>query len=176
MRSASDAGTWEPESDSAGWWVRWGGETTPRRGARVVRASPGGEAKEKSVMRPRAVPSPHKRRGHKKERMNDLAKKLTYSGKGDKAKAMAPTVAEALGSFGKQNAEFAEAVEQGDFNACMDAISKGVGASISDMEIIKRAVEYYFAGAKVHFDMRIELEGEAPKAEPRKIISLEDFM
>lgn len=175
MRSASDAGTWERESDSAGWWVCWGGGITPRRGARVVTASPGGGSHEKSVMRPRAVPSPRNAEDTKKERMNDLAK-LSYSGKDQKAKAMAPTVAEALGSFGKQNAEFAEAVEQGDFNACMDAISKGVGASISDMEIIKRAVEYYFAGAKVHFDMRIELEGEAPKAEPRKIISLEDFL
>ena len=105
-----------------------------------------------------------------------MVKKLTYSGKGDKAKAMAPTVAEALERFAKQNAEFAEAVEQGDFNACMDAISAKVGNAISDMEIIKRAVEYYFAGAKVHFDMRIELEGDAPKAEPRKIISLEDFL
>lgn len=102
--------------------------------------------------------------------------KLSYSGKDQKARVMAPTVAEALKRFGKQNAEFAEAVEQGDFNACMDAISKDVGASISDMEIIKRAVEFYFAGAKVHFDMRIELEGDAPKAEPRKIISLEDFL
>ena len=102
--------------------------------------------------------------------------KLSYSGKDLKARVMAPTVAEALKRFGKQNAEFAEAVEQGDFNACMDAISKDVGSAISDMEIIKRAVEYYFAGAKVHFDMRIELQGDEPVAEKKKILSLEDFL
>lgn len=102
--------------------------------------------------------------------------KLSYSGKDQKAKVMAPTVAEALKRFGEQNAEFAEAVEQGDFNACMDTISAKVGNAISDMEIIRKAVEFYFAGAKVHFDMRIELEGDEPVAEKKKILSLEDFL
>ena len=71
-----------------------------------------------------------------------------------------------------------EAVEQGDFTECMKKISAGVGSSISDVEIIKRAVEYYFKGATVHVDMRIELQGDAPveKKAEKKIISLEDFL
>lgn len=103
--------------------------------------------------------------------------KLAYKGKERKAQVMAPTVAEALERFAKQNEEFRIAVEQGeDFDKCMDTISAKVGDAISDMEIIKRAVEFYFAGAKVHFDMRIELQGDEPVAEKKKILSLEDFL
>lgn len=102
--------------------------------------------------------------------------KLEYKGTNNKAKIMAPTVAEALERFCGQNAEFREAVEQGDFSECMKTISAGVGTSISDVEIIKRAVEYYFKGATVHFDMRIEMQGDAPVKAEKKIISLEDFL
>lgn len=88
--------------------------------------------------------------------------------KGIKEKAMAGAVAEALRSFCRQDAEFAQAVDQGgSFAACMAAVAKGVGSSISDLDAYKKAVGFYFPGAKINFRMTIDLIGEAAKtAEP----------
>lgn len=104
--------------------------------------------------------------------------KLTTKGiTGQKEKAMAPTIAAALGSFCEQNEEFRQAVEQGpEFQKCMAAVAAGVGSSISDLEAIKRAVEFYFKGARVAFEMRIEMDGDIPEAPKGVIVSLEDFL
>lgn len=78
------------------------------------------------------------------------------------AKAVMPAVYDALCEFCKQHAEFAQAVEQTDktLTDCCEHCVKGVGASISDLEIYRRAVDFYFTGAKVSFVMRIELPGD----------------
>lgn len=76
-----------------------------------------------------------------------------------KAKAVAGAVEEALCLFCEQNAEFAQAVEQSDRTAaqCVESAVKGCGNSISDFDLYSRAVAFYFEGAKVHFNMTIDL-------------------
>lgn len=87
---------------------------------------------------------------------------------GQKEKIMAGPVAEQMKDFCRQDEEFAQAVCQGGtFADCMKAVAKGVGTSISDLDAYKRAVEFYFPGAKVHMQLTIDLIGNAAeKAEP----------
>lgn len=100
------------------------------------------------------------------------------------AGVMAEPVKKQLEAFCKEDGEFAQAVVQGGtFKVCMEAVTKGVGNSLSDLEAYSRAVQFYFPGAKVHFRMELDLVGdaadedkpqEAPKAE-RKVLTLADF-
>ena len=92
-------------------------------------------------------------------------------------KAIARETAQALRSFCEQEPEFAQAIEQSGktFQQCLDSIAKGVHASMSDFEAYSRAVEFYFPGAKVIFQMRIDLIGDAdksPEAEPAKNLTV----
>ena len=102
--------------------------------------------------------------------------------------AMKYSVHDALLEFCRQDGEFAQAVAQGgSFADCMKAVAKCVkGSAISDMEAWGAAVKFYFPGADIHVEMRIDLcasvrgDGEAPdlpqpetKAGP--IIDLSDF-
>lgn len=113
--------------------------------------------------------------------------------KGQKEKAMAGAVASALKSFCRQDAEFAQAVVQGgSFAACMAAVAKGVGNSISDLDAYKKAVGFYFPGAQIRMTMTIDLIGDAAAPEPEQleapalqvykpeknelVLSLEDFL
>ena len=98
---------------------------------------------------------------------------------------MAPAVKEALLSFVEQDGEFAQAVAQGGgFKECMDAVAKGVGNSISDLDAYRKAVQFYFPGAEIRMHMSIDLIGAARGAGPetgedRKkgiILDLEDFL
>ena len=55
-------------------------------------------------------------------------------------------------------------------------MAKGVGGSISDLEAYRRAVSFYFDGAKVKFQMVIELE--PAQTEPDRgglLLNLSDF-
>ena len=103
---------------------------------------------------------------------------------GQKEKIMAGPVAEQLKDFCRQDEEFAQAVCQGGtFADCMNAVAKGVGNSISDLDAYKRAVEFYFPGAKVHMQLTIDLIGDAapkqkeePVAEQKPLVlNLLDF-
>lgn len=113
--------------------------------------------------------------------------------KGSKEKAMAAPVAEALRSFCRQDAEFAQAVEQGGSLAeCMTAVAKGVGNYISDLDAYKKAVAFFFPGAKIRMQMTIDLIGDADLPAPEKqaapvlqvykpekselVLNLEDFL
>ena len=113
--------------------------------------------------------------------------------KGQKEKAMAGAVAEALRSFCRQDREFAQAVEQGgSFADCMASVAKSVGQHISDLDAYRKAVEFYFPGAKIKMQMTIDLIGDAamPTAEETTapalrvhkpettelVLSLEDFL
>ena len=97
--------------------------------------------------------------------------------KGQKERAMASAVRDALLEFCRQNEEFAQAVAQGgSFQDCMTAVAKGVGGSISDLEAYRRAVSFYFDGAKVKFQMVIELEPAETEPEQRGLLlNLSDF-
>lgn len=76
--------------------------------------------------------------------------------KGARENAMKDEIALALRNFADQDNEFARAiVEGGTFAECMIAVAKGVGGSISDIDAIHRAVNFYFKGAMVQFSMTI---------------------
>ena len=81
--------------------------------------------------------------------------------KGRYQQAVAEGVANALTLFCEQEPEFEQSVEQSGktFQECLDEICKGIGKSISDLEIYRRAVKFYFSVAEVHFNMSIDLCG-----------------
>ena len=85
---------------------------------------------------------------------------------GAKERAMMKDVRAALVDFCRQDDEFAQAVVQGGTLAgCLKAVAQGVGSSISDLEAYQKAVQYYFPGAKIRFQMTIDLVGDAAKEE-----------
>lgn len=94
---------------------------------------------------------------------------------GQKEKVMAPAVLAAIKDFCKQDPEFAQAVAQGGtFADCMKKVAAGVGNSISDLDAYKKAVQFYFPGAKVQMALTIDLIGDAagdptPKAQPAQV-------
>lgn len=82
------------------------------------------------------------------------------SGKFDKyGSAMKQAVKTTLLDFCRQDDEFAQAVVQGgSFTGCMAAVGKKVkNGSISDLDAYSAAVGFYFPGARIRFEMRIEL-------------------
>lgn len=98
---------------------------------------------------------------------------------GNKAGAMKKAVREALESFVRQDDEFAQAVAQGgSFAECMTAVEKGVGASISDLEAYRKAVQFYFRGAEIRMMMEIDVCPNRVKEESksRKVLDLADFL
>ena len=91
--------------------------------------------------------------------------------------AVAEPVAKALHGFCRQSEEFARAITETDrtFQECLETITKGIGQSISDVDIYQRAVGYYFPGAKIEFKMTIrmsEYEMPEPVHQPKKKIDL----
>lgn len=111
------------------------------------------------------------------KRLEDESKKIT----GSKETAMKNAVKQALLDFCRQDDEFAQAVVQGGtFQACMAAVAKGVGSSISDLEAYKRAVGFYFPGAGIKVSMQIDLcdsVKDAPHPDgPGIVLSLADFL
>ena len=94
-------------------------------------------------------------------------KKLSEESKavsGQKEKAMSSAVLAVIKDFCTQDAEFAQAVVQGgSFADCMKKVASGVGNSISDLDAYKKAVQFYFPGAKVSMQLSIDLVGDAAK-------------
>lgn len=92
-------------------------------------------------------------------------------------------VADALTDFCRQDGEFAQAVVQTkDFEGCLKAAVKGASATggLSDLTVYGQAVAFYFPGAKISFNMTIDLIGDAAVPEkPKKSrlsLSLEDVL
>lgn len=87
--------------------------------------------------------------------------------KGQVQRIIAPKTAEALKLFCDQSKEFSQAIEQTDktFQECLDSIAKGINKNggVSDFDVFKSAAEFYFKGAVIHFEMRIDL-GEEPES------------
>lgn len=108
-----------------------------------------------------------------------LSKEYKEGKYGQKANAMKKTIYDAIADFCENNEEFARAVEQGGtFEECMKTVEKGVGNSISDLDAIKRAVQFYFPGAVVKFQMQIQMseyESEAPMVHT-SIIDLSEYL
>lgn len=119
-------------------------------------------------------------------RFFDEAKKKLDAGTKEKldryGEAMKASVHDALLEFCRQDDEFAQAIAQGgSFEACMKAVAKCVkGNAISDAEAWGAAVKFYFPGAGIRVEMRIDLcasvrpEEAAPRPSA-KVIDLSDF-
>ena len=97
-----------------------------------------------------------------------------------KGKAVSSAVIKALSDFCKQNSEFAQAVEQSGKSVaeCIESTVKGCGNSIPDIDVYRRAVQFYFPGATVNFSMTVDLgdggfsalsPAEEPKEEPKRL-------
>ncbi|MBQ2994771.1 MAG: hypothetical protein IJD56_04655, partial [Peptococcaceae bacterium] len=68
----------------------------------------------------------------------------------------------ALAGFCKQNESFAQAViNGGTFAECIKYCTDGIGGNtgISDIDIYRRAVQFYFPGARVDFKIQIMTDG-----------------
>lgn len=119
--------------------------------------------------------------------LNQALKKLEQGGKSKlsgKEAAMKGAVKAALEEFCRQDAEFAQAVAQGgSFADCMKKVAEGVGNSISDLEVFRRAVGFYFPGATVEFQMTVDVcpnrvrteEKAETKTEAPMVLDLEAF-
>lgn len=125
------------------------------------------------------------------EQAEEKIRKELPAVRGQKEGAIKQACKDALLDFAGQNDEFAQAIVQGGtFADCMAAVCKGIGTSISDLEVFGRAAAFYFPGCKVRFEMRIDLVGDADpcqpgpaeeqrKEEPKKsglILNLADFL
>lgn len=88
--------------------------------------------------------------------------------KGRHAQAIAKPTADALMEFCRQEPEFEQAIMQSgkSFDDCLNAITKGIGQSISDLEVYSRAVKFYFPVAAVRFHMTIDLCGDNGAVDP----------
>lgn len=86
-----------------------------------------------------------------------------FSG-GQKEKAVSEFVASTLTHFCEENADFAEVVykTKRSLSDCCAEIMKGCGTYISDIDVYRGAVKFYFPNAEVHMNMTIEIGGEAP--------------
>lgn len=98
-----------------------------------------------------------------------MDKKYFISKKKDKyANAVAKPTADALMEFCRQEPEFEQAIEQSgkSFDDCLTEITKGIGQSISDLDLYSRAVKFYFPVAAVRFRMEIDLCGDNGAVDP----------
>lgn len=97
-----------------------------------------------------------------------------FSG-GPKEKAVSKPVAETLEMFCRQDDEFAQAIVESDktLSDCCKKIMEKTGNAVSDIEVYKRAVQFYFSTADIEMTMRINLCGNlTPERHTGKVISL----
>lgn len=91
---------------------------------------------------------------------------------GSKERVIAGPTAETLIEFCRQNEEFAQAVVQGkSFTECVKHICQGIKNACSDIEVYRKAAEFYFPGAKVDFQMSIRMSEYEEKKD--NIISID---
>lgn len=126
------------------------------------------------------------------EKIKSEIKNAKLSRKGE---AVRSAVINALSDFCRQNSEFAQAVEQSGKSVaeCIESTVKNCGNSISDVDVFRKAVRFYFPGATVKCTMTIDVgdggfsnvdadtlaPAEAESKEPKKLCleldSLLDF-
>lgn len=86
---------------------------------------------------------------------------------GQKEKAVSDEVATMLTHFCEENATFAELIykTKRTISDCCTAILKGCGDYISDIDVYRGAVRYYFPNADIEFFMEVRINGDAPSLE-----------
>lgn len=112
---------------------------------------------------------------YKERAIEKLKAELKAFTGGNKEKAVSQSVAETLQMFCEQDDEFAQAIVQSDktLSDCCRKIMSKVGSSISDIEVYKRAVRFYFSTADIRFKMTIDLCGKIGEAASKgKVIEL----
>lgn len=101
-----------------------------------------------------------------------------------KAGAIKVATFDAVMSFIEQDDEFAQAVYQSDktFGDCLEHCVDKCGNSISDITVFERAVDFYFPGAKIRFQMEVQVNPfEDAASSPNNssgaiVLSLDDFL
>lgn len=107
-----------------------------------------------------------------------LEKESDTKALGQIAKVVMNDVKKALLVFAKQEPEFAQAICESSktFTQCLQEITKNIGNSISDIDLYRRAVSFYFDGASVEFEMKINLCSSVEGGNKTLHISLLDLM
>lgn len=96
-----------------------------------------------------------------------IAKELSEF-KGDRyGQAVKSFVASTLTNFCGQSQRFAKVVfeTEATLSDCCAEIMKGCGSHISDIDVYRGAVRYYFPNAEVQFTMTIDASGDIPSAD-----------
>ena len=117
------------------------------------------------------------------KKLSDTAQKKGCSN--NKASVMYSHIVKALKNFCEQNVEFAEAVLQSNktVGECADSIGRSInGSSISDIEVYRKAAEFYFPGCVVEFEMKLYMskyEKDEPQtdtsSDPKKMVTINLF-
>lgn len=83
---------------------------------------------------------------------------------GAKEKAVSSYVSTILQDFCKQDQRFAEVVYKfkRTLSDCCGEIMKGVTSHISDIDVYRNAVKFYFPNSEIEMKMTIDITGEAP--------------
>lgn len=96
-----------------------------------------------------------------------IAKELSEF-KGDRyGQAVKTFVASTLTNFCGQSQRFAQVVYEtpATLSDCCAEIMKGCGSHISDIDVYRGAVRYYFPGAEIEFTLTIDASGDMPTPE-----------
>ena len=84
---------------------------------------------------------------------------------GSKEKAVSSYVSRIIQDFCSQDVRFAEVVLKfkRTLSDCCKDVMHGVGSHISDIDVYRGAVKFYFPNAEVSMNMTIEITGDAPE-------------
>lgn len=91
------------------------------------------------------------------DKLNEESKNANHLS--TRAKLVISSVHTTLQTFCEQNAEFAQAVVQTDktLAECVEETVKNASQAISDIDVYRKAADFYFSGATVEFKMIIKL-------------------
>lgn len=102
---------------------------------------------------------------------------------GNIQRVIAGPTAKALQEFARQEPEFEQAIEQSGktFQACLDAVADSCDkrGGVSDLEVYRKAAQFYFSTADVRFHMEIDLSAGNGAPKPRKetlSVSLDELL
>jgi len=81
-----------------------------------------------------------------------------------KEKAVSSYVHNVISDACDQDERFAEVVYKfkRTLADCLKSAMKGVGSSISDIDVYRSAIQFYFPNSEIHATVSIEITGEAP--------------
>lgn len=94
-----------------------------------------------------------------------LEREMQKKASGSKASAVRLSVYTQLVAFSEQSKEFAEAILDSEktINDCCSEVMEGCGCAISDIEVYRKVVAFYFPGSDVEMTLTINLSADAEK-------------